>query len=101
MTKEESATGGVSWRVYVSYFKSIGLLMGLTSVGFNILSQVFSIMSSFWLTQWSGDPESATDTSKRDLYMGVYGAYGLGQSEYIFSFSNIFHEFYYYEAPDY
>lgn len=91
MTKEESATGGVKWTVYLSYFKSIGLAMGSTAVLFNITSQVFSIYSSFWLSDWSADPEAGSDFSKRDMYMSVYGALGLGQSE--FSFESIWEIF--------
>lgn len=48
----------------------------------NILYQAFSIGSNVWLGEWSSNNITANDTDKRDLYLGVYGALGIGQGEF-------------------
>lgn len=49
----------------------------------NAVFQSFSIGSNVWLSFWSTDDNvtvnGVTDTSKRDMYLGVYGALGIGQ----------------------
>ncbi|XP_053694450.1 multidrug resistance-associated protein 1-like [Sabethes cyaneus] len=78
--KEESATGGVSYLVYLKYFKAIGLTMAFWSIFFSVLNQAAAMYGSIWLTDWSEDPEAATDPSVRDMYLGVYGGLGGIQS---------------------
>ncbi|XP_058453712.1 multidrug resistance-associated protein 1-like [Malaya genurostris] len=78
--KEESATGAVSYAVYIKYFKAIGWNLGFWSIFFSVLNQASSIYGSFWLTDWSEDKEAATDTAVRDMYLGVYGGLGGLQS---------------------
>jgi ATP-binding cassette subfamily C (CFTR/MRP) protein 1 len=47
--------------------------------------QAFSIGSNVWLSEWSNDRNiyvnETVDESKRDLYLGVYGALGAGQGK--------------------
>uniref|UniRef100_A0AAG5CWC8 ABC-type glutathione-S-conjugate transporter n=1 Tax=Anopheles atroparvus TaxID=41427 RepID=A0AAG5CWC8_ANOAO len=74
--KEESATGAVTWAVYKKYVTAIGFQFGFWSVIFSAINQGANIYSSMWLTDWSEDPEAITDTSVRDMYLGVYGALG-------------------------
>ncbi|XP_052898198.1 multidrug resistance-associated protein 1-like [Anopheles moucheti] len=81
---EESATGAVTWLVYKKYIKSIGFQFGFGSVLFTAINQGSGIFSNIWLTDWSEDPEAATDTSVRDMYLGVYGALGGAQSIALF-----------------
>ncbi|XP_053694487.1 multidrug resistance-associated protein 1-like [Sabethes cyaneus] len=78
--KEESATGGVSYLVYLKYFKAIGWNLAFWSIFFSILNQASSLYGSIWLTEWSEDPKAATDPSVRDMYLGVYGGLGGIQS---------------------
>ncbi|ETN62869.1 multidrug resistance-associated protein 1 [Anopheles darlingi] len=82
--KEESATGAVTWTVYKKYISAIGFQFGFWSVVFSIINQGSGIYSSMWLTDWSEDPEAITDTSVRDMYLGVYGALGGVQSIALF-----------------
>uniref|UniRef100_A0A182M895 ABC-type glutathione-S-conjugate transporter n=1 Tax=Anopheles culicifacies TaxID=139723 RepID=A0A182M895_9DIPT len=82
--KEESATGSVTWAVYKKYVTAIGFQFGFWSVVFSIINQGSGIYSSMWLTDWSEDPEAITDTSVRDMYLGVYGALGGVQSIALF-----------------
>ncbi|XP_055548416.1 multidrug resistance-associated protein 1-like [Wyeomyia smithii] len=82
--KEESATGAVTLTVYLKYIKAIGLSLGLWSIIFSVLTQGSGIYASLWLTDWSEDPKAITDTSVRDVYLGVYGALGGFQSIALF-----------------
>eukprot|EP00094_Tigriopus_californicus_P001437 TCALIF_01392-PA protein Name:"Similar to Abcc1 Multidrug resistance-associated protein 1 (Mus musculus)" AED:0.04 eAED:0.04 QI:0/0.8/0.33/0.83/1/1/6/0/1537 len=80
---ERAAIGGVKWTVYGYYSRSVGPLM----LGISLLLyggyQGFSVGSSIWLSRWSTDPLASTDTSVRDLYLGIYGVFGLLQAAFI------------------
>ncbi|KAL0267499.1 UNVERIFIED_CONTAM: hypothetical protein PYX00_009752 [Menopon gallinae] len=76
---EKAETGSVKWKVYSHYLKSIGVSLSLATIIMNILYQAFSIGSNVWLGEWSSDNITVNDTEKRDLYLGVYGALGIGQ----------------------
>lgn len=78
---EKSETGSVKWDVYKHYLKSIGWTLSVATVILNMVFQSFSIGSNVWLSKWSNDNETANDTGKRDMYLGVYAAFGLGQGE--------------------
>ncbi|XP_020285956.1 multidrug resistance-associated protein 1 isoform X1 [Pseudomyrmex gracilis] len=80
---EKTETGSVKWQVYSHYLKSIGWFLSISTIVMNAVFQSFSIGSSVWLSVWSDDKltvvNSTVDTAKRDMYLGVYGALGLGQ----------------------
>lgn len=78
---EKAETGSVKWDVYKHYLKSIGWTLSIATVILNIVFQSFSIGSNVWLSAWSNDNSTANDTSKRDMYLGVYAAFGIGQGE--------------------
>ncbi|XP_055548703.1 multidrug resistance-associated protein 1 isoform X7 [Wyeomyia smithii] len=78
--QEKSETGSVKWEVYKHYLKSIGLTLSLATVFLNLIFQAFSIGSNLWLSRWSTDAAATNDTSVRDMYLGVYGAFGAGQA---------------------
>jgi ATP-binding cassette subfamily C (CFTR/MRP) protein 1 len=63
--------------------KSIGWFLAGSTIIMNAIFQSFSISSNVWLSLWSNDKgtvvNQTTDTYKRDMYLGVYGALGLGQ----------------------
>lgn len=77
--KERAQIGNVKWAVYKHYFKSIGIPLTVATIFLNVLYQAFNIGSSLWLSQWSSDRTIGNDTSRRDMYLGVYGALGFGQ----------------------
>lgn len=66
-----------------------GELWALLTQGKHLLDprvcfQAFSVGSSVWLSVWSSDETNYTTNSteyaaKRDMYLGVYGALGIGQ----------------------
>uniref|UniRef100_A0A1B6EGY9 ABC-type glutathione-S-conjugate transporter n=1 Tax=Clastoptera arizonana TaxID=38151 RepID=A0A1B6EGY9_9HEMI len=80
---EKAETGGVKKQVYLYYLKSVGGLLTIATIALNIVYQVFSIGSNVWLSEWSSDTSiivnGTQDTSKRDMYLGVYAGFGLGQ----------------------
>ncbi|KAI5750865.1 hypothetical protein M8J77_001951 [Diaphorina citri] len=80
---EKAETGSVKWQVYLHYLKSIGLPLSMAAILLNIAFQGFAIGSNIWLSVWSEDKSTIVngtqDVGKRDLYLGVYGALGLGQ----------------------
>ncbi|XP_035914953.1 multidrug resistance-associated protein 1 isoform X6 [Anopheles stephensi] len=78
--QEKSETGSVKWEVYKHYLKSIGLTLSVATVILNMIFQGFSIGSNLWLSRWSTDESAENDTSVRDMYLGVYGAFGAGQA---------------------
>jgi ATP-binding cassette subfamily C (CFTR/MRP) protein 1 len=85
----------VKWHVYSHYLKSIGIFLSGATIFFNLVFQAFSIGSNVWLSEWSDDKNiflnETVDESKRDLYLGVYGALGVGQGKsYITLLSSAF-----------
>lgn len=78
---EKAETGSVKWDVYKHYLKSIGWGLAVATVILNMVFQSFSIGSNVWLSAWSSDNTTANDTGKRNMYLGVYAAFGIGQGE--------------------
>nr|CAH7765033.1 unnamed protein product [Callosobruchus chinensis] len=85
---EKAETGSVSWAVYKHYIKSIGLILMLATLVLNMVYQGFSVGSNVWLGIWADDKDiiknGTVDTGRRDMYLGVYGALGIGQVLVIF-----------------
>ncbi|CAH1105174.1 unnamed protein product [Psylliodes chrysocephalus] len=81
---EKAETGNVRWSVYKHYLKSIGMIFMLSTLIFNMIYQGFSVGSNVWLGVWADDTSLAyngtVNAAKRDMYLGVYGALGLGQA---------------------
>lgn len=88
---EKAQTGGVKWEVYQHYIRSIGVGMFVGSLFLNFAFQAFQIGSNMWLTRWSEDKEAGTDHAVRDMYLGVYGAFGALQGKnFILFFWKVF-----------
>lgn len=77
--QEKSEVGSVKWDVYKHYLKSIGVFLSVATIILNVIFQGFAIGSNIWLSYWSVDTTAGTDTSVRNMYLGVYGAFGLCQ----------------------
>ncbi|XP_053612783.1 multidrug resistance-associated protein 1 isoform X6 [Plodia interpunctella] len=81
---EKTETGSVKWGVYKHYLMSVGVFASLVTVLMNLVLQVFQVGSNYWLARWSSDDrilvDNKVDTSRRDMYLGVYGALGVGQA---------------------
>ncbi|CAB0007608.1 unnamed protein product [Nesidiocoris tenuis] len=80
---ERAETGGVKLSVYKHYLGAIGPLFVTATIVLNIVFQGFAIGSNIWLSVWSSDEtiyvNGTQDSSKRDMYLEVYGLLGLGQ----------------------
>ncbi|XP_065338923.1 multidrug resistance-associated protein 1 isoform X7 [Cloeon dipterum] len=89
---EKSETGSVKWEVYAHYLMSIGIFLTIATLLLNVLYQGFSIGTNVWLSVWSNAQTAFNDTAlppdERDMYLGVYGALGVGQA--IFAYLNDF-----------
>lgn len=77
--QERSEVGSVKWDVYKHYLKSVGVSLTILTIVLNIIYQGFSVGSSMWLSKWTNDKNAFNDTNTRDMYLGVYAAFGLGQ----------------------
>lgn len=71
----------VQFAVYKHYIKSVGVFLAVATLVLNFIFQAFQIGSNLWLTKWSNDKRVENDTSLRDMYLGVYGAFGFGQGK--------------------
>ncbi|XP_044597666.1 multidrug resistance-associated protein 1 isoform X6 [Cotesia glomerata] len=84
---EKTETGSVKLRVYAHYLKSIGWFLSVSTIVMNAVFQSFSIGSNIWVSKWSDDTEmlvnGTLDKVKRDTYVGVYGALGIGQAIFV------------------
>ncbi|XP_011305034.1 multidrug resistance-associated protein 1 isoform X4 [Fopius arisanus] len=84
---EKTETGSVKLRVYAHYLKSIGWFLSISTIIMNAVFQSFSIGSNVWISEWSDDDtivvNGTQNTSKRDMYVGVYAALGLGQALFV------------------
>lgn len=77
--QEKAEVGSVKWDVYKHYLKSIGVGLSIVTILLNIVFQAFAIGSNVWLARWADDKSAANDTSVRDMYLGGYAAFGVGQ----------------------
>ncbi|XP_046653460.1 multidrug resistance-associated protein 1-like isoform X4 [Daphnia pulicaria] len=88
---EKTETGKVNSQVYVHYLRSVGGWLSFITLILYIIYQGFAVYSNIWLAKWSEAGNSTvgnhTVEQQRDIYLGVYGALGLGQS--LFSFSEV------------
>ena len=83
---ETAAENRVKTEIYVYYAKSVGMRIALLSVLCYALFQGLTVGANLWLSIWSEDEEAATNTAKRNLYLGVYGTLGFLQVRVFFSF---------------
>ncbi|KZV74002.1 hypothetical protein PENSPDRAFT_244681 [Peniophora sp. CONT] len=75
MQTEERSTGAVAWDIYKAYFKAgNGVVTVPILVVALVLTQVATVLSSYWLVWW----ESGTFHQPQGFYMGIYAALGVG-----------------------
>lgn len=63
--------------MFVFYAKAITYIITFTVVFFAFLVECVLIYSRIWLAQWSS--KTNITSAERDLFIGVYGALGIGQ----------------------
>ncbi|CAH1406845.1 unnamed protein product [Nezara viridula] len=83
INEEKMEVGGVGIKVYGHYFRAVGFGLLSATIILTAIQQSFSIGSNFWLSAWSNAKDivsnGTTDTSKRDMYLGVYGLLGVAE----------------------
>lgn len=85
---EKSEKGDVSWRVYLRYLEAIGYVASIFLLLFFLAYQAVGVLANIWLASWTDDPylmnaTNVNTTKYKDLnymYLGVYGAFGVGQA---------------------
>nr|XP_047130820.1 multidrug resistance-associated protein 1-like isoform X2 [Hydra vulgaris] len=77
ISQEVSKTGKVKRSVYLTYFKSMSILLTILFLFFGLISEGFSLCSSIWLAEWSSNQNASNH--EQDLYLGIYGALGVSQ----------------------
>ena len=83
IAEETSETGRVKFSIYVYYAKTMGALFSVLGVIFYALFQLFSVGGNLWISVWSGDESAITNIGRRNMYLVVYGVFGLLQSSSI------------------
>ncbi len=84
--KESVETGSVSFRVYLYYMAHLGAMGALLGVGMQLIYQVSSLGTNYWLNFWADNTLNDTcysDDNKnscRNFYLGIYGGLGLSQA---------------------
>lgn len=81
---EAMETAEVKIEVYWAYLKQVGVSIGIMVILFWVMSQVASVGSNVWLSEWSQDPvlpDGTVDKAIRDMRLGVYGVLGISQGQ--------------------
>uniref|UniRef100_A0A1B6CN72 ABC-type glutathione-S-conjugate transporter n=1 Tax=Clastoptera arizonana TaxID=38151 RepID=A0A1B6CN72_9HEMI len=80
---ESLEIGKVNWNVYKYYIKAVGTRVAMMFMLLTALYQVFSVAGNAWLSVWSTDvvtPSNTTNnSSNQTFYLEVYGILGIGQ----------------------
>ncbi|XP_063585006.1 multidrug resistance-associated protein 1-like isoform X1 [Penaeus indicus] len=80
---EKAETGKVQMSVYKYYIKAVGIIPAILTILCYSAANGCSVGSSIWLSKWAEEPlepDGSLDTQRRDMYLGVYGALGIGQA---------------------
>ncbi|XP_067674237.1 multidrug resistance-associated protein 1-like [Haliotis asinina] len=95
--EEVVESGMVTLKVFLTYFRAVGLLPMLVAMAMYALFQATSVTSTTWLSKWTDDtslgnltalPSNSTARmEKNEYYTGIYGALGLVQAAFIMVFS--------------
>lgn len=78
---EHVETGRVSNAIYVYYLKKMGLLCFFGFTGFLALNFTFSVVRSFWLSNWSDNVQN--DPMSLGVRLGVFAGLGTCESKKI------------------
>ncbi|KAH9499738.1 Canalicular multispecific organic anion transporter 1 [Bulinus truncatus] len=94
---EVSATGKIKLAIYMYYFRAIGLPFFILALVVYMLYSAASVFSGIWLSMWTDDDllvntsrsSEPEYTDRENVYLGVYGASGIGQGVLILIFAII------------
>lgn len=70
----------MSFYVYKAYVKSLSIPIFVACLVAYFAYAASQIGTNLWLAIWSDDSLTLkNNTNKRDIYLGIYGAFGAGQ----------------------
>ena len=74
----------MKWKVFASYGRACGVCTTVTVIISYMVYTAIQVAANVWLSAWSSDrPINGTqDIPKRNLRLGVYGAFGGIQGEW-------------------
>ena len=89
--EEKSETGRVSWRIYLIYFRNMGVCLFFSCFLLYAMFQFFTASASIWLSLWADrrlpfvsnttmEELRADNRTLTDIYLGVYGGLGFLQA---------------------
>lgn len=92
---EKREKGKVQWKVFMLYFRAVGLLATAIILLLFLGYQGASIASNIWLSEWTDDPtlkdraqaNSSAYQDKNMMYLGVYGGLGVAQGILVLFYS--------------
>ena len=67
--------------MFLTYSKSVGLIISIVVLFLAFCAEGSIIGSRMWLAKWSSGTNISE--SKRDMYLGIYGAIGAGQGFFV------------------
>ena len=70
--------------VFGKYISAMGWLPAVLVLVFFMLDQAAAMAGNLWLSKWSDDVSAFNDTSRRNMYLGVYASFGFAQGKYTF-----------------
>ncbi|XP_042233575.1 multidrug resistance-associated protein 1-like isoform X2 [Homarus americanus] len=85
--EETTETGKIAGHVYKVYIRAMGLMYALPPLILMTLGQACNAGSNIWLSDWSSSNSiNSTNSSavSRDTFLTFYGAFGVGQSFFMF-----------------
>lgn len=89
--EEKAEKGQVKWKVFMMYFRAIGMAASAIILAIFIVFQVSSVGANIWLSIWTNDKELAnislantTEYQNRNyMFLGIYAAFGVVQGAVI------------------
>lgn len=91
----------MKWKVFMMYFRAIGMAASAIILAIFIVFQVSSVGANIWLSIWTNDKELAnislantTEYQNRNyMFLGIYAAFGVVQGNYLnateFNYENL------------
>lgn len=72
--------------MFTKYIAAMGWLPAVLVIGSFIIAQSAEVGGNMWLSRWSDDADAFNVTSKRNMNLGVYASFGLGQGKLAYMF---------------
>lgn len=92
---EKKEEGAVARKVFMKYFRAVGFITTVVILVIYVGFQGASVGSNIWLSLWTDDSylknpanlNTSKYADKNYMYLGIYGAFGVGQAILVMMFS--------------